>query len=71
MFLETLKRFARAESGAITSDFVMLTGAIAGLGIGVALLITPGIRPALSGVDPAMEASTKTGNLIIERVQTD
>lgn len=64
MFFKLVKRFARAESGAITSDFVMLTAAVAGLGMAVALVFTPAIRPALSGVEPAMEAAPRLGELI-------
>ena len=65
MFYRTIKRFIRAESGAVTSDFLMLTAAVAGLGMGVALLVVPGIGPALSGVDPAMEAAPRLGELIL------
>ena len=41
MFSLELRRFARAETGAITVDFIVLTSAIVGLGIGVALIVVP------------------------------
>lgn len=64
MLFKLLKRFARAESGAVTSDYVMLTAAVVGLGMSVALIVVPGLRPALSGVDPAMERAGTLGQLL-------
>ena len=65
MLYSKLKRFARAESGAVTSDFVMLTAAVVGLGMGVVLIVAPGIVPALSGVEPALEAAPRLGELLM------
>jgi len=57
MTLELLKNFIRSESGAITVDFVILTAAIVGLGLGVMLIIAPGIETASSTIEPAIQQS--------------
>ena len=57
MILELLKNFIRSESGAITVDFVIITAAIVGLGIGVMLIIAPSIETASSTIEPAIQQS--------------
>ena len=39
---EFLAKFARDESGAVTVDWVVLTAALVGLGVGVVLVIREG-----------------------------
>lgn len=65
MFLQSnpakaIARFARGESGAVTVDWVVLTAAVAGLGIGAATLVRAGtsdvgtdISTSLSGTQIA------------------
>lgn len=36
-----IKKFAKSEDGAITVDWVVLTAAVAGLGVAVLLVISP------------------------------
>ena len=57
MILELLKNFIRSESGAITVDFVIITAAIVGLGIGIMLIIALGIETASSTIEPAIQQS--------------
>lgn len=57
MFLETLKRFSRAESGAITVDFVMITAVVAGFGMAVMIIVTPGINKTASGIEPVIQSA--------------
>ena len=41
---ETIKKFAADDSGAITVDWVVLTAAIAGMGLAVLLVVTVGVE---------------------------
>lgn len=58
-------KFFKSESGAVTVDFVVLTGAIVGLGIAVATLILPNLMPVASGVQPALDAAPGLGAKLI------
>ncbi|WP_434613220.1 Flp family type IVb pilin [Tabrizicola sp. M-4] len=49
-FLNIFKRFKNDESGAVTVDWVVLTGAIVGLGIIIAQTMTPAITEAAGNV---------------------
>ena len=46
MFYENFNRFIRDESGAVTVDFVTLTAVIVGFGLGVSIIVAPGINNA-------------------------
>lgn len=58
-------KFFKSESGAVTVDFVVLTGAIVGLGFAVATLILPNLMPVASGVQPALDAAPGLGAKLI------
>ncbi|MBL4873871.1 MAG: hypothetical protein JKY41_10885 [Rhodobacteraceae bacterium] len=57
MFLEMLKRFCRSESGAVTVDFVTITAVIVGFGMGVLLIVAPGIQKGASTITPVIQSS--------------
>lgn len=57
MFLETLMRFRLAESGAVTIDFVTITAVIVGFGMGVLLLVAPGIETGAASITPVIQSS--------------
>lgn len=63
--LKNIGNFIISDSGAVTVDFVVLTGAIVGLGIGVATLILPNLMPVASGVQPALDAAPTLGARLI------
>ena len=49
-FLNIFKRFKNDESGAVTVDWVVLTGAVVGLGIIIANTLTPSIQGAATNI---------------------
>ncbi len=51
MILKTLVEFFRSESGAISIDFLMLTGLVVSFGISVAVLVGAGINPMMASMD--------------------
>ncbi len=57
MFLRMLGQFCRSESGAVTVDFVTITAVIVGFGMGVMLLVVPGIENAASSIEPVIQSS--------------
>lgn len=57
MFYENFKRFTRDELGAITVDFVTLTAVIVGFGMGVMIIVTPGIQKVTSGIEPVIQSA--------------
>jgi hypothetical protein len=57
MFLETLERFCRSESGAVTVDFVTITAVIVGFGMGVMLLVVLGIESKTATIEPVIQSS--------------
>ena len=57
--------FIDSESGAVTVDFVVLTGAIAGLAIAVPTLILPNLPPVASGIQPALDVAPGLGASLI------
>lgn len=63
--LKEIRNFIVSDSGAVTVDFVVLTGAIVGLGIGVATLILPNLMPVASGVQPALDTAPTLGARLI------
>jgi len=58
MFLEKQKCFCRAESGAVTVDFVTITAVIVGFGMAVLLIIAPGVQNRASSIEPVIQSST-------------
>ena len=60
-----LVKFFKSESGAVTVDWVVLTGAIVGLGFAVATLILPNLMPVASGVQPSLDAAPGLGAKLI------
>mgnify|MGYP001050955091 CR=1 FL=1 len=54
--------FVRDETGAVTIDFVLLTGAIVGLGLAVVTMIIPSLNPVASGVEPVLLAAPTAGS---------
>jgi len=63
--LNTINKFINSESGAVTVDFVVLTAAIAGLGLAVAVLILPNLKPVVSGMQPALDNAPTLGKRLI------
>lgn len=57
MYIEMLEHFRRAESGAVTVDFVTITAVIVGFGMAVMLLVAPGIETAASSIEPIIQSS--------------
>lgn len=57
--------FIDSESGAVTVDWVVLTGAIVGIAIAVPTLILPNLLPVASGVQPALDAAPGLGARLI------
>ncbi len=57
MVLKTIKQFCRAESGAITVDFVMITAVVVGFGMGVLLIVSPGIRSVSGSIEPVIQSA--------------
>jgi|LGVF01.2.fsa_nt_gb hypothetical protein len=60
-----IENFINSESGAITVDFVVLTGAVVGLGLAVALLVLPNLESVASGVEPVLEEASGLGAKLI------
>lgn len=60
-----IRKFVNSDSGAVTVDFVVLTGAIVGLGLAVATLILPNLMPVASGVQPALDEAPTLGARLI------
>lgn len=63
--LKSIKNFWESDSGAVTADFVMLTSAIVGMGIAVAMVIAPGIKPNAENVSPHANGAAVLGSSII------
>ncbi len=57
--------FIYSESGAVTVDWVVLTGAIAGIAIAVPTLVLPNLLPVASGVQPALDVAPGLGASLI------
>ena len=57
MFLEMLKRFRRSEIGTVTVDFVTITAVIVGFGMGILLLIVPGIETVAISIEPVIQSA--------------
>ncbi len=60
-----LKAFLQSETGAVTTDFVVLTAATVGIGLAVLMVIAPGIRPNAEKVDPAANGAATLGSSLI------
>ena len=54
---ETLAKFIKAEDGAVTVDWVVLTGAIVGLGIAVISTVAQGALDNSDGIGAALASS--------------
>jgi hypothetical protein len=63
--LNAIINFIDSESGAVTVDWVVLTGAIVGLAIAVPTLILPNLLPVASGVQPALDVAPGLGARLI------
>lgn len=63
--LKYIRNFIISDSGAVTVDFVVLTGAIVGLGLGVATLVLPNLKPVASGIQPALDTAPTLGARLI------
>ena len=53
-----LKQFIQSEDGAVTVDWVVLTAAIAGLGLAVLLVLRPKVEDKTIAIGSVMEAVT-------------
>ncbi|WP_298261677.1 hypothetical protein [uncultured Litoreibacter sp.] len=51
----TFARFLRDTSGAVTVDWVVLTAAIAGIGIAVTAAVRPGVGNASEDIDACLD----------------
>ena len=60
-FLNIFKHFAKDEDGAVTVDWVVLTGAIVTLGLLVMSTVKPGITGAASTINTRV-SSAAAGN---------
>ena len=58
-------KFIDSESGAVTVDWVVLTGAIVGIALAVPTLILPNLLPVASGVQPALDVAPGLGARLI------
>jgi len=58
-------KFIDSDSGAVTVDWVVLTGAIVGIAIAVPTLILPNLFPVASGVQPALDVAPGLGASLI------
>jgi len=56
--LQFLKDFGREETGAVTVDWVVLTAAMTGFGIAVALIITTAANDPAEGMGAALTGMT-------------
>ena len=56
--LKFIKLFAKDEDGAVTVDWVVLTGAIVGLGIAVLTTVSNGTTDLAGDIDTALEDMT-------------
>ncbi len=65
MLLEKLKRLCRSDSGAVTVDFVTITAVIVGFGMGIMLLVTPGLETRTSTIEPVIQSSVGLGGRLL------
>lgn len=56
--LKFVKLFAKDEDGAVTVDWVVLTGAIVGLGIAVLTTVSGGTTDLAGDIDSELESMT-------------
>lgn len=56
--LKFVKLFAKDEDGAVTVDWVVLTGAIVGLGIAVLTTVSGGTTDLAGDIDGELESMT-------------
>jgi len=59
MILMTLQEFSRSESGAVSLDFVLLSGLILSFGITVVSLVATGVNPVASGISAVMTPTSE------------
>jgi Flp pilus assembly pilin Flp len=52
--METIKNFAKSESGAVTVDWVVLTAAIVGLGLAVMAVVSGGIEELSNNIGQSL-----------------
>ena len=57
--------FIVSESGAVTVDWVVLTGAVVGIALAFPTIILPNLLPTASGIQPALEAAPGIGARLI------
>ena len=57
--------FIDSESGAVTVDWVVLTGAIVGIALAAPTLILPNLLPVASGIQPALDVAPGLGASLI------
>jgi hypothetical protein len=65
MFYKKINRFFQADSGAITVDFVVITALVVGFGIGVLIIVAPGIDQVSSGIGPVIETADGLGKSLV------
>ena len=63
-FLNTMKTFARDESGAVTVDWVVLTAAIVGLGLVVMTTVSNGLKTAASNISADIATTQAAGSAL-------
>ncbi|WP_298431171.1 pilus assembly protein [uncultured Jannaschia sp.] len=54
----SLSTFARAEEGAVTVDWVVLTAALVGLGLAVLGVVSSGVQDISSDLDTQLQATS-------------
>ena len=59
-----LKRFRRSETGTVTIDIVTISAVIVGFGMGVLLIVNPGIGVGKSTMEPEISGGL-TGRLLV------
>lgn len=62
--IDQLKRFHTCEDGAVTVDWVVLTAAIVGLGMGVILTLSNGTTNLATNI------SSEVGSIVVDNGQT-
>ena len=65
MYLKSLNKFWKSESGAVTVDWVILTAAIAGIGLAVMMVIAPGIAVKANEPTPSLVAAPGVGASLV------
>lgn len=62
---KVIEKLVTDESGAVTVDWVLITAAVASMGVLVLLVIAPGLNPVTAKVEPATDNAPGLGARLI------